>query len=170
MERYISSCDLCLRHNKCGNKKAAMVERPIVCEPFETVCVDLVGPLPKGKRGCKYILTYICLATRWPDGVPLRSGSASEVADALITVFTKLSFPLKILSDRGSVFLSKVLKQLYDVCGVKGISTSPYRPQSNGIVERLHGTLKLILAKAAEHGVGLGLLLTSSPVCNKVHT
>ncbi len=30
--------------------------------------------------------------------------------------------------------------------------TSPYRPQSNGVVERLHGTLKPMLAKAVDAG------------------
>ncbi len=33
------------------------------------------------------------------------------------------------------------------------ILTSPYRPQSNGIVERLHGTLKPMLAQAVDNGV-----------------
>ena len=33
------------------------------------------------------------------------------------------------------------------------IHTSPYRPQSNGIVKRLHGTLKPMLAKAVDNGV-----------------
>ena len=43
-----------------------MQERPLVIEPFETIAIDLVGPLPKGKGGCQFILTSICLATKWP--------------------------------------------------------------------------------------------------------
>ena len=68
-------------------------------------------------------------------------------------MFTKIGFSLKILSDRGKVFLSKVLQQLYELCGIDSIQTSPYRPQSNGVVERMHGTLKPMLAKATEAGI-----------------
>ncbi len=49
--------------NKSGNGKVAMIERPVVSEPFQTVAVDLVGPLPKEKRGVQYILMYVCMAT-----------------------------------------------------------------------------------------------------------
>ncbi len=45
------SCDTCLRVNSSGNCKAKMVERKIVSVPFETVAVDLGGPVPKAKRG-----------------------------------------------------------------------------------------------------------------------
>ncbi len=46
-----------------------MVERPVISEPFESVAVDLVGPLPKAKCGVKYVRTFVCLATRWPEAV-----------------------------------------------------------------------------------------------------
>lgn len=36
-------------------------------------------------------------------------------------------------------------------CGL--IHTTPYHPQGNGVLERLHGTLKPMLAKAADLGV-----------------
>ena len=37
-----------------------MVERPVITETFESISVDIVGPLPKGKGGAEYILTI------WP--------------------------------------------------------------------------------------------------------
>ncbi len=42
---FVQSCDACLRLNKTGNRQVHMVERPIVTEPFESVAVDIVGPL-----------------------------------------------------------------------------------------------------------------------------
>ncbi len=128
--RHVQSCDTCLRLNKAGNVKAKLVERPTLSEPLESVAVDLVGPLPKGKRGCRFILTYMSMGTKWPEAVSLRTGSANEVAEALLSIFSRISFPLRVLNDRGSVLLSKVLKQMYQVCGVDGITTSPYRPRS----------------------------------------
>ena len=41
-----------------------MVERQIVTQPFETIVFDLLGPVPKGKGGARFILTAICMATR----------------------------------------------------------------------------------------------------------
>ncbi len=61
---------------------------------------------------------------------------------------------MHVLSDRGKVFLSKTVRQLYEQFGIDSVSTSPYRPQSNGIVKRFHGTLKPMLAKAVEGGMG----------------
>ncbi len=60
---------------------------------------------------------------------------------------------LRVLSDRGSVFLGRVMSNVCDMLGVDRVSTSPYRPQSNGVEERFHGTLKPMLAKAVESGV-----------------
>ncbi len=40
--------------------------------PFEIVAVDLVGPLPKGRKGVKYLFTYVCLASRWSEAQPMK--------------------------------------------------------------------------------------------------
>ncbi len=151
--KFVKSCDVCLRMNSAGNKKPLMVERRIVSVPFESVCVDLVGPLPKGKRGSKYLFTYVCLASRWPDAIPMRTASASEAAQCFIEVISRTGIPLRVLSDRGSIFLSKLMTEVCDLLGIDKLATSPYRPQSNGVVERMHGSLKPMLSKAVDAGV-----------------
>ncbi len=45
------------------------------------------------------------------------------------------------------------MRGLCETLGIDSIVTSPYRPQSNGIVERFHGSLKPMLAKAVDSGV-----------------
>ncbi len=151
--RFVKSCDVCLRVNSSGNKKALMVERRILCVPFESVAVDLVGPLPKGRRGAKYMFTYACLASRWPDAVPMRTASAEEAAQAFVQIIARTGIPLKVLSDRGTIFLSKLMTNTYAMLGIDSVQSSPYHPQSNGVVERLHGTLKPMLAKALDAGI-----------------
>ncbi len=64
--KFVKSCDVCLHVNRSGNRKALMIERSILTVPFESVAVTLVGPLPQGKRGAKYMFTYVCLSSRWP--------------------------------------------------------------------------------------------------------
>ncbi len=151
--KFVKSCDTCLRINASGNKKAMMIQRPILTQPFESVAVDLVGPLPKGKRGSKYVFTYICLSSRWPEAMPMRTASAQEAAQCFVQIIARTGIPLKVLSDRGTIFLSKLMENLCALMGIDTIHTSPYRPQSNGVVERLHGTLKPMLAKAVDNGI-----------------
>ena len=49
--------------------------------------------------------------------------------------------------------MGKVCKCLCEIFGVDLIHTTPYRPQTNGTIERFHGTLKPILVKANERGI-----------------
>lgn len=83
VEGHCRACHVCQVKSKQGPRKAPLVQPAVLTEPFESVAVDIVGPLPKGKGGCRYILTSVCLATRWPDAVALRSVTAKAVADGL---------------------------------------------------------------------------------------
>jgi transposase InsO family protein len=92
-------------------------------------------------------LTVIDEGTRYPEAFPLPSIEAERIAQSLVQLFSRLGVARVILSDQGSNFTSTLLKQLYDMLGVKGITTSPHRPQSNGKCERYNGTLKKVLKK-----------------------
>ncbi len=151
--RYCRSCEKCQVRSKYRPRRAPVVERPILAEPFESVAIDLVGPLPKGKGGNRYILTYICLATRWPEAVPLRSITAKAVMDGLWSIFSRTSVPEKILTDQGSQFCGKVMTQLCEQLGIDKVRTSPYHPETNGAVERMHGTMKSVLGKSIDEGL-----------------
>ncbi len=151
--KYVSECEVCLKHNRAGNVAVKMVERPVISVPFDSVAFDLVGPLPKARGGIKYVLTYICLASRWPEAVALRSVTADSVANGMCAIIFRTGIPSRILSDRGTVFLSKVVGRMCEILGCDQIRSSPYRPQSNGMLERFHGTLKPMLGKAKEKGV-----------------
>ena len=47
--------------------------------------------------------------------------------------------------DQGSNFTSQLLAELYQLLHVHPIRTSPYHPQTDGLVERFNQTLKLML-------------------------
>ncbi len=147
---HCRGCQLCQQKSKQRPRKAPVVERPVLTEPFEDVAVDIVGPLPKGKGGCRYLLTYVCLATRWPEAVPLRTITARSVAEGLWSIFVRTSIPERILTDQGSQFCSRLVKELCALIGIEKVQTSPYHPQTNGAVERMHGTFKAILGKCKE--------------------
>jgi transposase InsO family protein len=48
----------------------------------------------------------------------------------------------RIISDNGPQFIAKEFKQFVRTCGLTHVKTSPYYPQSNGKLERWHGSLK----------------------------
>ena len=48
----------------------------------------------------------------------------------------------RIITDNGSQFIAKDFKEFIRISGMTHVKTSPYYPQSNGKIERWHGTLK----------------------------
>ncbi|CAM4327748.1 unnamed protein product, partial [Lepidochelys olivacea] len=147
VRQYCRSCDPCQRVGKARDKgKAALRPLPIIEEPFQKVAMDIVGPLSRTTRsGKKYILVVVDFATRYPEAVPLASIEADTVADALLTIFSRVGFPKEVLTDQGSNFMSALLRCLWEKCGVRHNWASAYHPQSNGLVERFNGTLKMML-------------------------
>lgn len=77
--------------------------------------MDLLGPLKKPTgRGKKYILTIIDFATRYPKAAPLARNNAHIIVQALSKVFARLGWPLEILTDYGTNFLSNVMGKLWE--------------------------------------------------------
>ena len=149
---YCRSCPSCQPCAKRKSRKAPMMERRVLSEPFEVMGVDIVGPFTVGKGGYRYLLTAICMATRWPEAIPMKSVTARAVANALIDVFSRTGIPLQLVSDQGAQFVGSVMKRLCQNLHIDRIQTTPYHPEGNGVVERMHGTLGAMLTKAVKEG------------------
>ncbi len=108
-EEYSKNCDTCQKVNKSGQRKACMVERPVISEPFESLAVNLVGLLPMGKGDARYLLTAICMTCRWPDAIPLKNITVKSVAAGLIDIFSRTGLPLQTSSDQGGQFNSRLI-------------------------------------------------------------
>lgn len=122
-------------------------------EPFKDVAVDVVRPLLRAKGGYRFVLSYIDLATRWPEAVPLNAASAQEVCEQLLHIVSMHGIPSWITSDQGKPFIVEGTKQLFVLLGVEQHLVAPYRPEGNGTVERFHGTLKLVPTNARLEGI-----------------
>ena len=147
---HVQTCDTCQRVTKKNPKKAPMVAREIVTVPFERVSVDLVGPLPKSRGGFQYLFTYIDNASRWPEAEPLRSITSKSVIKAFETICLRNGFPRTVISDNGTQFCSNEFNRFCKQHNIQAIKTSPYRPQSNGLVERMHATLTSMINKLSK--------------------
>ena len=107
--------------------------------------MDVFGPLNRTKAGNKYILVLMDYATKWPEAFALRNVTAETIINCLIEVTARIGVPQELLTDNGSNFMSKVMKKYCSMTGIKQIRTSPYHPQTNGMVERFNATLKRLL-------------------------
>ena len=151
--RHCRSCVHCQRGAKNPARKVPLMERVVLSEPFEVMAVDLVGPFPLGKGGYRYLLTCVCMASKWPEAIPLKRMTAKSVAEGLVDIFSRTGIPLQLVSDQGTQFVGKVVKQLCRCLHIDRIRTTPYHPEGNGVVERLHGTLVPMLTKASSQGL-----------------
>ena len=149
VENFCKSCVICQKTANRKAPKAPMIPLPIISEPFSRIAMDIVGPLPRSRAGNKYVLVICDYATRYPEAVPLKSIDAEHVAEELIKVFARVGVPQEILTDQGSNFTSQLLAELYRLLHVHPIRTSPYHPQTDGLVERFNQTLKSMLRRTA---------------------
>lgn len=86
-------------------------------------------------------------ATKYPEAIQLKNIDAEHIAEKMIKVFSRVGVPREILTDQGSNFVSQLLAELYKLLQVKPIRTSPYHPQTNGLVERFNKTVKAMVRK-----------------------
>ena len=152
VEEFCRSCPTCQKTSQHRVSKAPLIPLPIISEPFSRIAMDIVGPLPRSKSGNRYVLVICDYATRYLEAIPLRSIDAEHIAEELIKVFARVGVPREILTDQGSNFTSRLLAELYRLLHVHPIRTSPYHPQTDGLVERFNKTLKEMLRKTVTDG------------------
>ena len=147
---FVRSCAGCQRAARNAGARAPLQPLPVVVEPFSKVAFDLVGPLPRSSSGYKYILTAMCLYTKYPEAIPLKRVDNVSVLEGLMEIFSRHGFPREILTDQGSVFMSKLTAECCKTFGISKVRTSPYHPQSDGALERWHACLKSMFKKSEE--------------------
>ena len=62
--------------------------------------------------------------------------------------------PARLLSDRGASFTSSIIEELCKILGIKRLQTTPYHPQTNGLVERSHQMIMHMIRKLGEGSTG----------------
>ena len=89
--------------------------------------------------------------TRWVEDVSLTNISASNVAQAFVSTWiSRFGVPLHIIADQGSQFESEHFANLSNILGFHRLRLAAYHPQTNGMVERMHRTLKTAIMSRKE--------------------
>ncbi|GFX55012.1 retrovirus-related Pol polyprotein from transposon 412 [Trichonephila clavipes] len=132
-----SDCKIFLLWPQCYKEIEEFVK---TCDP----CQRAVGPLPTTPIGNKYLLTVMCMSSKYPDAVPMPDIESTTVVEALFQIFSRMGFPKEIQTDQGTSFMSILTSVFFENFGINVVRSSVYHPQSNP-VERFHRTLKRIL-------------------------
>ena len=113
--------------------------------------IDFVGPLPLTTSGNKYIIVAMDYFTKWPEAKAVSNATAEQVAIFIYEdIICRHGCPQRILSDRGTHFNNEMIAKLVDKFSMRHLLSTPYHPQTNGLVERFNRTLKESLAKLAD--------------------
>lgn len=146
VEAYVKSCDTCQKFKNPVGLPPGYLHSIPVSEAFENIHLDIVGPLKTSNEGHKYVITATDAFSKWAFAKPSQTVRTSEmisfIEENILSVHGK---PKRFITDRGTQFTSKEWKDFIDKLGVEHKLTSAYHPQSNGIDERLNGTLMRIL-------------------------
>ena len=110
--------------------------------PFEMISIDICGPLPMTKSGNRYIVSIIDKFSRFCLLVPVKNIKTTTIIKAYERWISLFGPPHSVLSDNGSQFVSEMFKKYNESLDIKQKFSSPYYPESNGQVERLHRWIK----------------------------
>ena len=121
---------------------------PVISEPFRRITMDFTGPLLRTKGGKCYIIVAMDYATKWTEAKAVTSPTSKAAADVIVDITNCFGVPVEILTDRESLFVGTMMRQLYKQLRIPKITTTPYHPQTDGMVERFNATLKSMLRKS----------------------
>lgn len=146
---FCSNCKTCAEHNTYRHTMAAPLQPlPQATRLNQRIAMDIMGPFPLSSRGNRWILAVQDYLTKWIVLCPLVNTLTETVADAFVDNWICwFSCPEEILTDRGANFLSQVMIEVNLILAAKKLTTTPYNPRCDGMVERSNSTTATMLAK-----------------------
>ena len=101
-------------------------------------------------KGNSYNMVVGDYFSHWMEATPIPNQETSTVAEKLVDeVFLRFSAPEQLHSDQGRQFESQLVSEVCKPLHVHKTRTTPYHPQSDGLVERFNRTILSTLATCA---------------------
>jgi len=151
IKEYVQTCDTC---QKRGKYRTPGPLQPISVEsPFHRIGLDFVGPLPITSHQNKYIIVATDYMTKWPEARAVPRADAQATVNFIYEeIICRHGCPSYLLTDRGTHFNNDLVKALSQKFEIQHLLSTPYHPQTNGLVERFNRTLCESLAKLTSQG------------------
>ena len=145
-KRFCQSCVLCQRRSKPTPKRQAPMVSEATSRPFERIALDITE-MPVSSNGNKYALVIMDYFSKYVRIYPMKDQKATTVSNHLMDWVYDMGVPERLHSDQGPQFESVLFQELCKQFGIRKTRTTPYHPQSDGMVERFMRTLKDMVAK-----------------------
>ncbi len=147
---YILSCPTCQKCKNPSTKPSGQMASVKSSGPWDLLAMDLMGPLPRTRRGNTQLLVVVDHFSKWVELFPIRKATATAVANKLEQeIFCRWGAPSALLSDNGTQFTSKIVKKVCQNWGIKQKFTTFYHPQAN-ITERINRNIVAIIRTYVE--------------------
>lgn len=145
--RYVRQCRKCQEYKVLQRAPAGLMHTTPAAYPWDVVSVDLVGPLPRSKKGNTVVLVMQEKFSKWIELKPLRQATAPAVAKAFRErVVMRFGCPRQVITDYGKQFESREFTALLREYDIDHRKTQPYTPQCNP-VERANRVIKTMIAQ-----------------------
>jgi hypothetical protein len=143
VDEYITNFKVCQQNKFTGSYvKAPFQETDTQFHPWDKLYLDIVGPLPMTAEGHKYVLTCQDNLSKYLLAIPMMTQTAEKVAlNFMRFIVLQYGIPCSIVTDQGTQFMGNVFKRLCKLLRVHKLNTSPYRPESNGSLEKTNKTM-----------------------------
>jgi len=113
--------------------------------PFASIAIDTVGPISPSDDGVSYIMSIVCLTTRYIILKPLMNISTAVIIRELKSIFFENAFPVEITLDNFPSFQSQKFRNTMENYGIKLFHTPVFSPHRNGVLERQHRVINEVL-------------------------
>ena len=158
IKQIVENCKSCAKTVK--HRREPLITTPLPEYPWKVVGTDLFE-----LQGQQFLLV-VDYFSRYPEVVKLRSTTASSMIAVLRSCFARYGIPETVRSDNGPQFASREFAEFVNSYGFEHRTSSPYYPQSNGMVERAVKTAKKLLKQSSDpHLAILSFRATPLPWC-----
>jgi ribonuclease HI len=145
---FVKTCHTCQVQADLIHTHPTNLQNMTTPWPFHTWGLDLIGPIGPAFGGHIWILVATEYFTKWVEAVSLRKATGAAVANFIREhIITRFGIPYKLISDNGTPFVNKDVRELLEHYQVKHRRSTPYYPQGNGQAEATNRMLLRILSK-----------------------
>ena len=142
------SCEQCIRESRIDR---SLTRPPLqnpnehITAPEDAMQIDLVPELPPS-GGYENIVTAMDVFSRFLFAYPTANQDAKTNAKVLINIMTKHAYlPTTLISDKGTAFISHVIKEVAGVLGITLKHATTKHAQTTGLLEQSHASIKQAL-------------------------
>lgn len=136
IEHMVKSCNDC-QLNRPNPPKAPIHSWEKSRDVFERVHVDYAGPF-----NGKYFFILVDSYSKWPEIFVVPDMTTETTIRCCRKIFSTHGSPEILVSDHGTQFTSNEFQQYLKVNGIRHKMGAPYHPATNGLAERMVGTMK----------------------------